>query len=117
MLENESPEQEMCRLKYIGTSKLHLRGRRSKKLVKHTVKLFLQGRTPKNLVRQKNTRKRLEIRFLKKCSLYKGVASAAKFSVISAIGSAVTWMVAAEKGTPDAHIGYTPRPWSTYAGP
>ena len=70
MLENESPEQEMCRLKYIGTSKLHLRGRRSKKLVKHTVKLFLQGRTPKNLVRQKNTRKRLEIRFFKKCSLY-----------------------------------------------
>ena len=100
MLENESPEQEMCRLKYIGTSKLHLRGRRSKKLVKHTVKLFLQGRTPKNLVRQKNTRKRLEIRFFKKCSLYKGVASAARFSYILVRGSPVTAIEAALKGEP-----------------
>lgn len=100
MLENESPEQEMCRLKYIGTSKLHLRGRRSKKLVKHTVKLFLQGRTPKNLVRQKNTRKRLEIRFFKKCSLYKGVASAAKSSKRFVMASPVTAIDAALKGEP-----------------
>ena len=105
MLENESPEQEMCRLKYIGTSKLHLRGRRSKKLVKHTVKLFLQGRTPKNLVRQKNTRKRLEIRFFKKCSLYKGVASAARFSVRSAMTSPEDWIYDAVQGTPDAETG------------
>ena len=100
MLENESPEQEMCRLKYIGTSKLHLRGRRSKKLVKHTVKLFLQGRTPKNLVRQKNTRKRLEIRFFKKCSLYIGVASAAKSSYKFVNASPVTAIDAALKGEP-----------------
>ncbi len=108
MLENESPEQEMCRLKYIGTSKLHLRGRRSKKLVKHTVKLFLQGRTPKNLVRQKNTRKRLEIRFFKKCSLYKGVASAARSSLRSAIGSPDTAIYFASKGVPLVFAGYTP---------
>ena len=108
MLGNESPEQEMCRLKYIGTSKLHLRGRRSKKLVKHTVKLFLQGRTPKNLVRQKNTRKRLEIRFFKKCSLYKGVASAARSSVKSAMTSAFDCIYAAVHGTPAAEAGYMP---------
>ena len=112
MLANESPEQEMCRLKYIGTSKLHLRGRRSKKLVKRTIKLFLQGRTPKNLVRQKNTRKRLEIRFFKKCSLYKGVASAAKSSVKSAIGSPLTPIYSAFHGLPAEAVGYTLLLWS-----
>ena len=110
MLENESPEQEMCRLKYIGTSKLHLRGRRSKKLVKHAVKLFLQGRTSKNLVRQKNTRKRLEIRFFKKCSLYIGVASAAKSSVRSVITSPLDWKKVLENGTPPADCGHNAGP-------